>query len=131
MVIPIIDGILGIGNKLIDKLIPDPAQKAQAQLALLQLEQNGELTEMQAGISAILAEANGQSSLQRNWRPITMLSFVFIVMNNYIIYPYLSLFWHAAPILPLPPDLWELIKIGIGGYTIGRSAEKIAVALKK
>jgi len=50
--------------------------------------------------------------------------FVFIIANNYIIYPYLSLFFSKAPILKIPPDMWELLKIGLGGYVVGRSVEK-------
>ena len=38
--------ILDIGSKLIDRLIPNPEQKAQAQLELLKMEQAGELAKM-------------------------------------------------------------------------------------
>ena len=41
-----LDALLGIGGKLIDKLIPDPEQKAKAQLELAQMAQNGELAKM-------------------------------------------------------------------------------------
>ena len=59
-----------------------------------------------------------------------MLTFVAIVANNYLIYPYISLFWNSAPLLELPPDLWGLLKIGLGGYVVGRSAEKVASNFK-
>lgn len=42
----ILESLLGIGGKLIDKLIPDPAQKAEAQLKLAQMAQDGELAKM-------------------------------------------------------------------------------------
>lgn len=42
----ILETLLGIGGKLIDKLIPDPAQKAEAQLKLAEMAQNGELAKM-------------------------------------------------------------------------------------
>jgi len=74
--------------------------------------------------SIVRAEAQGDSWLQRSWRPITMLCFVFIIANNYIIYPYLSLFGIKSMMLTLPPQMWELLKIGLGGYVIGRSVEK-------
>jgi hypothetical protein len=41
--IPLIGGIIETGMKILDKVIPDPAQKAAAQLQLLQLQQNGDL----------------------------------------------------------------------------------------
>jgi len=101
--------------------------KASIQTAVLSAD--AEALQEQAGI--ITAEAKGESWLQRNWRPMTMLIFVGIVANNYIIAPYVGLF---APgyklILDTPPDLWALIKIGLGGYVVGRSAEKCVAAWK-
>ncbi len=56
--------------------------------------------------------------------------FVFIVANNYIIAPYAQAISGASVSLPTPPDLWALIKIGLGGYVVGRSAEKCVAAWK-
>ena len=114
---------LDIGMKLIDKVIPDPVEKSKAKALLLEQQQAGNLQEMDASMKIILAEANG-SFIQRNWRPITMLTFVFIIANNYILYPYLSLFWVSAPVLELPPEMWNLLNIGLGGYVVGRTVEK-------
>lgn len=114
---------LDIGLKLIDKVIPDPIEKTKAKALLLEQQQAGNLQEMDASMKVILAEASG-SYIQRNWRPITMLTFVFIIANNYILYPYLSLFWSAAPVLELPPEMWNLLNIGLGGYVVGRTVEK-------
>jgi len=111
------DPITAIGNAItaiIDRVIPDPAQAQQ-------LKQ--QIVDSQAQV--VIAEAKGESWIQRSWRPITMLSFVGIIVNNYLLYPYLSLFWHSAPSLPIPPDMWELLKIGIGGYIVSRGGEKM------
>ena len=86
------------------------------------------LTELQA--SVVIAEMQSGAWLAQNWRPITMLTFVAIIANNYILYPYLALFWSKAPVLQIPPDMWSLLKIGLGGYVVGRSGEKIAKAIK-
>ncbi|MEM7617663.1 MAG: holin family protein [Pseudomonadota bacterium] len=115
--------LLDTGLKIIDKIIPDPKQRAQAKATLLEVQQKGDLQEIEASMKIIVAEAQG-SYLQRNWRPITMLVFVAIIANNYILYPYLSLFWNEAPILTLAPEMWDVLKIGIGGYIAGRSVEK-------
>ncbi len=64
----------------------------------------------------ITAEAQGQSWLQRSWRPITMLTFLILVV--------LDSGGHLAN--PLAPEAWTLLQIGIGGYVVGRSVEKIA-----
>lgn len=61
--------------------------------------------------------------LQRSWRPLLMLTLVFIIVNNYILFPYFSETFQA---LEIPADLWDLLKIGVGGYVVGRSAEKAA-----
>ena len=123
--------ILNIGSKLIDKFFPDPAEAAKQKLSLFEMQQKGELVEMEAAMQVITAEAKSEHFLVAAWRPITMLTFVFIIANNYILYPYLSLFWEAAPTLAIPPDLWDLLKIGIGGYVAGRTGEKMMSTFKK
>lgn len=74
--------------------------------------------------SVITAEAGGDSWLQRNWRPLTMMTFLGLVVSYWFGYspPNLS----EAIIL----DLFSLIKIGLGGYVVGRSVEKVADKLK-
>jgi hypothetical protein len=44
--VPIIGGILEVAGKLLDRLIPDPAAKAQATLELAKLQESGELARM-------------------------------------------------------------------------------------
>ena len=82
-----------------------------------------QLLESQAQI--ITAEAQGQSWLQRSWRPITMLTFLALVVAD-------SFGWLANP---LASEAWTLLQIGLGGYVAGRSIEKItpkiADAIKK
>ena len=122
--------VLGAVTPLLNKLIPDPAQRAEAEANLLRLHQAGELKELESATAVIVAEANSSHWIVAAWRPITMLTFTFIIANNYILYPYLSLFWQEAPVLILPPDLWALMKIGLGGYVTGRSAEKVAKTIR-
>lgn len=121
-----IDSLIAPIVAIVDKLIPDREAKAKAKIELLALAQSGQLKELEAAMNTIVAEANSEHWLVAAWRPITMLTFVAIIANNYILYPYLSLFWENAPSLVVPSDLWQLLKIGLGGYVIGRSAEKVA-----
>ena len=79
----------------------------------------------------IVAEANSQSFIARNWRPIMMLTFVSIIANNYILFPYITLFGGTAITLEIPPDMWGLLKIGVGGYVLGRSGEKMVESYDK
>lgn len=122
----VLGGALQLGTALVDRIFPDPAAAAQAKLQLLTLYQSGELQTISSQAGIIEAEAKSDSWLTASWRPIMMLTFVAIIANNYILYPYLRLFFHAAPILDLPPDMWDLLKIGVGGYVTGRSIEKVA-----
>ena len=79
----------------------------------------------------IVAEAKSQSFIARNWRPIMMLTFVFIIANNYILFPYVQLFGGTALELEIPDAMWSLLKIGVGGYVMGRSGEKMVESYAK
>ena len=74
-----------------------------------------EQTLMQAQSEVIKSEAQGHSWLQRSWRPITMLTFLFLVVCD-------SFGWLTNR---LADQAWILLQIGLGGYVIGRSAEKM------
>ena len=104
----------------LDNLFTSKEEKIQAENVIKQilLQKQLELQKMQTDI--IIAEAKG-NWLQRSWRPILMLSFGFIVIYVKFIGPLFGL-----PIPELELEFWELLKIGIGGYVVGRSAEKIA-----
>ena len=123
--------ILDFGSTLLDKFFPDKDAAAKAKLELLRMQSSGELAKLQASAGIITAESQSEHFLVAAWRPITMLVFVFIIANNYIIYPYLSLFFEGAPKLDIPPDMWDLLKIGIGGYTVGRTVEKSVKSYKE
>jgi len=121
--LPVVATIISKVADVIDKKVEDKdlANKIKAELTneLLSKEYSRIEQELESQKEIIIAEATGHSWLQRNWRPITMLVFVYIIAHNYIIAPLFSL-----KFLPIPPDMWALLKLGIGGYIIGRSAEK-------
>ena len=123
--------LLDFGSTLLDKFFPDKGQAELAKMELVKMQVSGELAKLQTRAGIITAEANSEHFLVAAWRPITMLVFVFIIANNYIIYPYLSLFMDNAPKLELPQDMWDLLKIGIGGYTVGRTIEKSVKSYKE
>jgi hypothetical protein len=100
--------------------ITDPNLK----LELLKELQNAEAKMMQSKASVIVAEASSEHWLTSTWRPATMWIFALIIFNNYVLFPYASAFGLAIPHLPIPDNMWSLIEIGMGGYIVGRSAEK-------
>ena len=121
----LIEGIMGPIAKIIGKAVPDKdlavQLTAQIQMGLLALS----MEEIKGATKIIVAEAQGVSWMQRNWRPLTMLTFVFIIANNYIIVPYAVAFGLEVPMLEIPAGMWGLLTVGIGGYVAGRSMEKI------
>ena len=118
--IPLIDA----GLRIIDKIIPDPKAKAEAKIKLLEVQQAGELKEIESAMNVIVAEAKSEHALTSQWRPITMLVFTAIVANNYILAPYLQAMFGWSVSLEMPEQFWNLLSIGIGGYIFGRSGEK-------
>ena len=117
----IIKSLFGIVDKTVkDK---DLAEKLKYELNLAAM--SGEITKMEKQAAVIVAEAQGKSWIQNNWRPITMLTFVFILANNYILVPYAVAFGLEVPILEIPSGMWGLLTVGIGGYIGGRTLEKV------
>lgn len=117
----------GLFDKLIDKAVPDKdlreKLKADYRMAALTMQSK----EFEAAASIVTAEAKGESWLQRNWRPLTMLWFVGLI----------GAYW-----LGLAPDylvnnpetvqeLFRIVQVGLGGYVVGRSAEKIVKTYKE
>lgn len=110
--------LIPVIGDLIGKLFPDPKVAAEAKLKLFELQQAGQLKELDGAIQIITAEANG-SWLQRNWRPIMMLVFTSLIVARW--------FGWTAPNLSETEykHLWDIVELGIGGYVIGRSMEKM------
>ena len=86
--------------------------------------------ETKASTAVLLAEIQGASWLQRNWRPLLMLTVVFIIANNYILFPYMQLLGLPAVVLELPDKLYTLMVTGVGGYVVGRTGEKMMETYK-
>ena len=90
-----IDDIIGAGLKIIDKVIPDPAAKAEAQLKLQQLAQDGHLAELQADMNEQnnvsdrwKADLGSDSWLSKNIRPMTLIA----ILAGYFIFATSSAF---------------------------------------
>ena len=107
-------------GSIIDNLFTNDEERINAKNKIIQVlkEKELELQKMQTDI--IIAEAKG-NWLQRSWRPILMLAVGFIVIYGKFIAP---LFGFTIP--PLENEFWNLLQLGIGGYVVGRSAEKIS-----
>ena len=103
----------------LDNLFTSKEEKIQAENVIKQIliQKELELQKMQTEI--IVTEAKG-NWLQRSWRPILMLAFGFIVIYVKFIAPLFDL-----RIPELENEFWNLLQLGIGGYVIGRTGEKM------
>lgn len=126
----LVTGAIAIGSKLIDHWFPnaEEANKRKAELTVMAMNQESEIFKSLTDV--VKQEAKSEHFLVAAWRPITMLTFVFIIANNYILSPYIGLFFGVDVRLEIPPDMWDLLKIGLGGYVVGRSGEKAVKAWK-
>jgi len=91
--------LLGIGEKLIDKLVPDPEAKAKAQLELAKMAQDGEVAKMANDTKLFETEQNNltdrlkadmgsDSWLSKNIRPMTLL----LILGGYFTFAMMSAF---------------------------------------
>jgi uncharacterized membrane protein (DUF106 family) len=90
-----IDDIIGVGMKILDKVIPDPQAKAEAQAKLLELQQQGQLAELQADTAEQQELTKRQqfdmasdSWLSKNIRPMTLIA----ILAGYFTFAMLSAF---------------------------------------
>lgn len=128
--------LLGMVLPILERILPDEKTKEEAKLKALEMAQNGELAQLEAGVKLALGqveinkiEAQGGNWLAQSWRPITMLTFTGLIVARW--------FGYAAPDLSESEylKLWSIVEFSLGAYVTGRSVEKIAPtianALKK
>jgi hypothetical protein len=107
-------------NGILGKFFTDKNQieKDSAAVAMQQLVLQAAAASDAAGI--VKAEAQSGNWLTSSWRPLTMLFFVFLIGCRVF-------GWTSANVTPAEyQQLWELVKLGLGGYVIGRTVEKTA-----
>lgn len=99
-------------------------EREKTKQKLSELHQSGQLEELSTVASIIRAEAKSEHLITATWRPITMLVLVGCVVGYW--------FGFTPPNLPSEAvgGLLDIVKLGLGGYVVGRSAEKVAKAWK-
>lgn len=131
MSLPITDLVAGIFKPavdLIDELHTSDEEKLNAKAALIAAEAsavqtaiNYERGVLEAQSKVIQSESSSKHWLTSNWRPLTMITFLILIVND-------SYGWLPNP---LSEQAWLAINLGLGGYVAGRSAEKIVKTVKK
>jgi hypothetical protein len=107
---------LDAGKTIIDKIWPDAGEmeRSKVQMALAIFAGQAEI---------VKAEAQSQHWLAACWRPILMLTFGGLIVARW-------LGWSAPNITEAEVlKLWDIVQLGLGGYVIGRSVEKVVPAI--
>ena len=110
-----------IGGKVLDIVDDVVEDKDEANKLKFQIQRQlieTKSSELEAQVKIVLAEAQG-SSLQRNWRPLLMVIFAGLVVAHW--------FGFTASNIPesVQNSLLNIAMVGVGGYAMGRSAEKV------
>ena len=133
----IISGLAAPISNVITKFVTrkEDQMRVQAEIEKIQKDFETKILEnqnnvLQAQKDIVLAEVQGHW-FQRNWRPALMWIIICVIANNYLIAPLVNQIAtvlggeNIFPALELPDKLFNLMTIGLGGYVVGRSAEKI------
>ena len=123
-----LDSVLNIGSKLIDKLIPDPEQKAKAQLELAKLAQEGKLADLQADMTEMQeltkrhqADMASDSWLAKNIRPVMLIA----LFTAYVVFATASI-WDFETKTAYVELLGQWGMLAFSFYFGSRGMEKIA-----
>ena len=126
-----ITALLPLIGTVVDKLIPDPQAKAEAQLALAKMAQEGELVKLANETDLFKTEQNNLSSrhhadmasdswLSKNIRPLTLVA-IFI---GYFVFAMMSAFdYDANEAYVTLLGQWGMLVMSF--YFGGRTLEKI------
>jgi len=127
------------GAKVLDKLFPDPTEKAAAQAKLISLQQAGELKELEIRMSAIIAEAKSADPYTSRARPSFMYVIYIMILFSIPMGGLAYLKPEAATavaagmqawLAAIPDGLWATFGIGYTGYSIARSVDKKNLAAR-
>lgn len=113
MVIP---AAIEAGKALIDKFWPDAGEAEKQRVQTF-------LAVFMAQADIVKTEAASDHWLAASWRPLVMLTFAGLIVARW--------FGWAAPDLSEAEyiKLWDIVEFGLGGYVVGRSAEKIVPSI--
>lgn len=134
--IPVIDGVFSVGLKLIDRLFPDPKAASEAKLKILEMQQAGDLAQLNADLQLATgqievnkAEAASGNSFASSWRPFIGWTCGAAFAYKFVLAPFIVLGLTAAghPINLPVLDFTEMSTILLGMLGLGgmRTVEKI------
>ena len=126
--LPIIGKIFEKTLGIIDKTVPDEDLRARLKAEIATADYSVLLKEIESQTQTLAAEMVG-SDAQRNWRPHLMYLIQFFLFYLIVIVPIAGAFGADLQVdkalASVPEQMWTLITIGVGGYTMARSGEKM------
>jgi hypothetical protein len=113
--------VLDSANQIIDTSFTSDEQKSEAKekLSVVITDALNQAMAIQADVLKTEMQGNW---LQKSWRPITMLVFTAIVTIGA---------FKQIDYLESTSPFWSLLELGLGGYVVGRSVEKVAETVTK
>lgn len=128
----LIDSLLSIGTKIIDRVIPDKTAAAQAQTELIKMQVSGELEQLAGQLEVNKVEAANSSLFVAGWRPFigwvcgAALAYQFVI-RPIVTWAVPSMGYTIAEMPGLDDNLWELLTgmLGLGGL---RTYEKVKLS---
>ena len=131
---PLIESLIGPIASIIDKVIPDKEARARAKLELLALEGSHELKQIEARLSAIVAEAHSSDPWTSRARPSFLYTMYALILFS-VPMGVIAAFNPAAAfaigngmtryLAALPDALYALFGTGYLGYTAARQWGKV------
>ena len=126
--LPVLNAIAPLAKILfntVDKAVADKdlAAKLKSELQTQMLQSH--TAELQAASRVIEAEAKA-GWFTASWRPLLMYVLIVMLVWNYIFSPIIFVLFNVKASVDLPSEIVNLLTVGVGGYTIGRSAESVA-----
>jgi hypothetical protein len=126
--LPMLNAIAPLAKILfntVDKAVADKdlAAKLKSELQTQMLQSH--TAELQAASRVIEAEAKA-GWFTASWRPLLMYVLIVMLVWNYILSPIIFVLFNVKASVDLPSEIVNLLSVGVGGYTIGRSAESVA-----
>lgn len=121
----VIGRALGDVFGVVDKVLVDKDQAAKLKAELQAAALAGELAALEQAALTVRAEATGEGWLQRSWRPLVMLTFTALIVAR----------WLGFTVDGIDAEtersLLDIVQVGLGGYVLGRSGEKMIKEWKK
>jgi hypothetical protein len=126
--VDLIAGIFKPAAELIDELHTSEEEKLKQQRRLLEIQAmvldsslQYEKEMMTSRAEIINSEAKSEHWITATWRPITMLTFLALAVGDSL----------GLLQTPLRDEAWTLLQLGLGGYVVGRSAEKVIKEVRR